>query len=218
MALKPHCVFQRGAGPIIAVAIHNGHQTRKSIERKLAISEDEQLREEDPLTGEWTQLAKTQIIGLRSRFEVEHFGTFLLIEVCTSAVYPMVMQDLRWKLATALRKAVAEFTGDGQQEGRPHYDAYGPTTFAKAVRLVDQQLCEVSESFDFLLQVTAVNAEQAWQTFKSNSFSEMPPLVYRHLPYHPNVLKRRLFAIEVERVEDPTLAYLFWEKRLRIDC
>lgn len=134
-----------------------------------------------------------------------------------SAVYPMVMQDLRWKLATALRKAVAEFTGDGQREGRPHYDAYGPTTFVKAVRLVDQQLCEVSESFDFLLQVTPVNSEQAWQTFKSSSFSEMPPLVYRHLPYHPNVLKRRLFAIEVERVEDPTLAYLFWEKQDELD-
>ena len=71
MALKPHCIFQRGTGPIIAAAIHNGHQTRRSIERHLAISEQEQLREEDPLTGEWTQIAKTQIVGLRSRFEVD---------------------------------------------------------------------------------------------------------------------------------------------------
>lgn len=71
MALKPHCIFQRGTGPIIAAAIHNGHQTRKSIERHLAISEQEQLREEDPVTGEWTQIAKTQIVGLRSRFEVD---------------------------------------------------------------------------------------------------------------------------------------------------
>ncbi len=135
----------------------------------------------------------------------------------TGTVYPMVMQNLRWKLATAIRKAVAEFTGDDQQKVRPHHDAFGPSTFVKAVRLVDQQLCAVSESFDFLLQVTPVNSEQAWQSFKSSRFTEMPPLVYRHLPYHPNVLKRRLFAIEVERVEDPTLAYLFWEKQDELD-
>ncbi|QDV26546.1 N-formylglutamate amidohydrolase [Aureliella helgolandensis] len=71
MVLKPHCIFQRGTGPIIAAAIHNGHQTRKSVEKHLAISEEEQFREEDPLTGEWTQIAKTQIVGLRSRFEVD---------------------------------------------------------------------------------------------------------------------------------------------------
>lgn len=71
MALTPHCIFQRGTGPIIAAAIHNGHDTRKNVERHLAVNEQEQLREEDPLTGEWTQIAKTQIVGLRSRFEVD---------------------------------------------------------------------------------------------------------------------------------------------------
>ncbi len=71
MSLKPHCIFHRGTGPIIAAAVHNGHQTRKSLERHLAISENEQLREEDPMTGEWAQIAKTQIIGMRSRFEVD---------------------------------------------------------------------------------------------------------------------------------------------------
>lgn len=71
MALKAHCLFYRGTGPIIAAAIHNGHQTRKSVERHLAIDELEQLREEDPVTGEWAQIANTQIVGMRSRFEVD---------------------------------------------------------------------------------------------------------------------------------------------------
>lgn len=71
MALKPHCIFQRGSGPVVAAAIHNGHQTRRSVEQRLALDEKEQLREEDPVTGEWTQIAKTQIVGLRSRFEVD---------------------------------------------------------------------------------------------------------------------------------------------------
>ncbi len=39
MALKPHCIFRRGRGPIIAAAIHNGHQTRDRIGQRLAIHE-----------------------------------------------------------------------------------------------------------------------------------------------------------------------------------
>lgn len=71
MSLKPHCIFYRGTGPVIAAAIHNGHQTRRSLAEHLAIDENEQLREEDPMTGEWAQIANTQIVGLRSRFEVD---------------------------------------------------------------------------------------------------------------------------------------------------
>jgi len=71
MPLSTHCIFERGASPIIAAAIHNGHDTRVDVDEHLAISEKEQRREEDPVTGEWTQIAKTQIVGLRSRFEVD---------------------------------------------------------------------------------------------------------------------------------------------------
>lgn len=71
MAISPHCIFQRGTSPIIAAAVHNGHDTRPGIEKRLAIDEQERLHEEDPITGEWAQIAKTQIVGLRSRFEVD---------------------------------------------------------------------------------------------------------------------------------------------------
>lgn len=71
MSLSAHIIFQRGKGPTIAAAIHNGHDTRPGVEARLALGEDERLREEDPYTGVWTQVAKTQIVGLRSRFEVD---------------------------------------------------------------------------------------------------------------------------------------------------
>lgn len=71
MALSPYCIFQRGTSPIVAAAVHNGHDTRRSVEKRLALDEQQQLREEDPLTGEWAQIAKTQIVGMRSRFEVD---------------------------------------------------------------------------------------------------------------------------------------------------
>ncbi|QDS99476.1 N-formylglutamate amidohydrolase [Adhaeretor mobilis] len=71
MSLSPLCIFRRGSGPIIGAAIHDAHDMRARVEKRLALDEQERLREEDPYTGEWTQIVKTQIVGLRSRFEVD---------------------------------------------------------------------------------------------------------------------------------------------------
>ncbi len=61
----------RGTGPIVVAAIHDGHGLRDEVAKIIALSDSERLREEDPCTGEWTTVADTRIIGLRSRFEVD---------------------------------------------------------------------------------------------------------------------------------------------------
>jgi N-formylglutamate deformylase len=53
------------------VALHDGHEVREEVERLLAISEADRLREEDPYTAAWTAIAPTRIIVKRSRFEVD---------------------------------------------------------------------------------------------------------------------------------------------------
>jgi N-formylglutamate deformylase len=60
-----------GDGPLIATAIHDGHQLRKEVAELISLNDQEQLREEDPFTGEWAVIANTRIIGIRSRFEVD---------------------------------------------------------------------------------------------------------------------------------------------------
>lgn len=62
---------QRGEGPLVAAAIHHGHAVRPELVDLLAIRPAERLREEDPYTGDWTSVAPTRIVGLRSRFEVD---------------------------------------------------------------------------------------------------------------------------------------------------
>lgn len=71
MALSPFCIFSRGEGPIVSAAVHHGHDTRPEVERRMAISAQARMREEDPFTGSFAQAAQTQIVGLRSRFEVD---------------------------------------------------------------------------------------------------------------------------------------------------
>lgn len=60
-----------GDSPLVATAIHDGHALRPEVAEIMALSEPERLREEDPFTARWTPIAATQIIGLRSRFEVD---------------------------------------------------------------------------------------------------------------------------------------------------
>jgi N-formylglutamate amidohydrolase len=62
---------ERGDGPLIAVANHDGHGVRTDLINAMALSEAERLREEDPFTGEWTSVAPTRLIALQSRFEVD---------------------------------------------------------------------------------------------------------------------------------------------------
>jgi uncharacterized protein (TIGR02421 family) len=132
-------------------------------------------------------------------------------------IFPLILQRLRWQLAAALRQTIAQFTGLKSGGDAVHYQSLGPSSMVKAARIADQQLCETAESFDFLLQVTPTNAEQAWADFTDGGLGSSPALHYRPLPYHPSLLKRRLFDIEIERIEDPTLAHLFWEKQIEVD-
>ncbi|MAT14458.1 MAG: flavohemoglobin expression-modulating QEGLA motif protein [Planctomyces sp.] len=151
-------------------------------------------------------------------------------DTASDTLYPIVLDSLRRQLAVAIRKTVAQFTGTTPEpESKKNkvkqkrvkrvrsYQSLGPSSLVQAARLVDQQLVEISESFDFLLQVTPINSDAAWNEFHEGGCREVPRLHYRPLPYHPNLLKRRLFDIEIERIEDPTLAYLFWEKQEEID-
>lgn len=60
-----------GEGPLVASAIHGGHELRVEVAACLALSEADRLREEDPFTEKWTAVAPHRIQVFRSRFEVD---------------------------------------------------------------------------------------------------------------------------------------------------
>jgi len=61
----------RGRGPLVAVAIHDGHEVRDEVAELLSLGEEDRRREEDPFTAEWLGMAPTQVTVHRSRFEVD---------------------------------------------------------------------------------------------------------------------------------------------------
>jgi N-formylglutamate deformylase len=68
---SPLWTIVAGEGPIVAVAVHGGHEVRDEIRDSFAICDADRLREEDPFTGGWTAIAPTKVIAHRSRFEVD---------------------------------------------------------------------------------------------------------------------------------------------------
>jgi uncharacterized protein (TIGR02421 family) len=135
----------------------------------------------------------------------------------TGVLFPSVVRNVRRGLSGALRHAYFTFTHRRAKVRPAHYSALGPASIARGVFTIDHQLTAVDRSFDLLLQATPVNSEAAWHDFRRSRFNEPPVFYYRPLTLDPALLKRQLYAIPVERIEDPTLAYLFRQKQEELD-
>jgi hypothetical protein len=61
----------RGTGPVLATAIHDGHDLRPDVAAAMSLPEPDRLREEDPFTGQAVTGVPTHLIVHRSRFEFD---------------------------------------------------------------------------------------------------------------------------------------------------
>ena len=132
-------------------------------------------------------------------------------------LFPGVLQELKRGLGRALKHTFFTFAKTRTNAKPQHYYSLGRRAMVKAVWDVDRRLSEISDSFDFLLQVTPVNAEGAWRGFRRSTFESVPRFYYRPLAVEPAVLKRQLFDVHIEHIEDPTLAELFRQRQDELD-
>ncbi|MCV7204996.1 hypothetical protein B7435_24000 [Mycolicibacterium peregrinum] len=78
---------------------------------------------------------------------------------------------------------------------------------------VDARLTEIERELNFLLNVTPINGAEAWRDFASSGFESIPVLESRPLDFDPDLVKRDLYDVEIELVENPALNSLFRGKR-----
>lgn len=135
----------------------------------------------------------------------------------TGEIYPMVRRAMIQQVSRALAQTAFVFAREETSSRPLHYQALGRRAVVRAVRQVDHQLADVAESFDLLLTVTPVNADAAFKRFRRSKFDKPPRFQYRPHTVDPSLLKRQLFNIKIERVEDPTLEALFREKRRELE-
>ncbi|MEW6472393.1 MAG: tyrosine/phenylalanine carboxypeptidase domain-containing protein [Actinomycetota bacterium] len=131
--------------------------------------------------------------------------------------FPAVLRRLQHDLGRALQQTAFEFA-TVQTNLRPeHFRALGPRRLLKVTREADRRLAEIAGQIDYLLAVTPVNTDDAWEEFRRSGFSHDPTFHYRPLTVDPDLLKRALYAVPLERVEDPTLAAIFRAQRQTLD-
>ena len=135
----------------------------------------------------------------------------------TQESYPLLLRSIRKQLGRVLDQTFYEFAHNHTTHQPVHFHALGRRAMVKAVWEVDRRLAAVSNSFDLLWQVTPVNAESAWAAFSRRRCSVAPDFLYRPRVVDPGRMKRSLYNVPLERVEDPTLMHLLLEKQTELD-
>ncbi len=132
-------------------------------------------------------------------------------------LYPLDLRKLHHQLAKALKRSFYAFTHSHTVHRPKHYHELGRRAMTQAVRESDRRLAAISNRFDLLLHVTPVNVSQAWEEFLRSRFTRLPVFLYRPRPIDPAMMKRELFSVPIERIEDPTLAHIFTQKQSELD-
>ncbi|HMO19744.1 MAG TPA: DUF1704 domain-containing protein [Candidatus Melainabacteria bacterium] len=135
----------------------------------------------------------------------------------TGEAWPLILRKFRRDLTQVFRRWIYGFLHDWTTLRPACHNEIGSHSIVPVVWSIDEQLAAVADSFDFLLQVTPVNAAEAWQSFKESKYEKAPVLQYRPVPVEPTLLKRRLYAVPIEKIDDPALCRLFREKQEELD-
>lgn len=68
---RPRWDVQRRGGPVLATAVHAGHAVRDELRPYMVISDEDQRREEDPMTGIWSTVGDDAFRNYTSRFQCD---------------------------------------------------------------------------------------------------------------------------------------------------
>lgn len=130
---------------------------------------------------------------------------------------PYALRAVRQGLGRALKQGFYEFARLYSHHKPVHYHELGRRAMTRAVYETDRQLAAIDDQFDLILQATPVNVSSAWHQFRRKHFCAIPEFHYRPRVIDPAQVKRALYNIPLESIEDPTLALLFEEKRRELD-
>ena len=135
----------------------------------------------------------------------------------SDAIYPELRERLIANIVDAGLQAIAAFVTATKAMALSTHRSLGRRAFVDAVSRADKAMDEIATSFDFLLAVTPINADAAWQEFKAGGFAKAPRFLYRPLTVQVDVQKKALFSIGLDHFEDPVLLDLYREKQQELD-
>jgi len=179
------------------------------------------------LTARIEQTKQRQLEAVTPLFSIDDIkakgGTLIGLEVppvyrdANDNVYPVYFRKFRDNFVKSIQKAIFEFVRVQTTSKLAHYNALGKRDIHSEVFKIDKQLTEIQSSYQFLLLVAPVNIQALRERFFETNFEEINNYHYRLLPVDPDLLKRKLYNLRIDEIDDPALSYLFDEKREEID-
>lgn len=130
---------------------------------------------------------------------------------------PLLARAFRESLAKGLSRLFFEFVRLYTNARAAAFKMKGQERLNTEIYDIDRALAKESLKFDFLLLVTPTNTHDAWLTFQKNKYRKAPFFHYRPIPIDPDIVKRNLYNLNIEDIYDPTIAYLFRDKRRELD-
>lgn len=135
----------------------------------------------------------------------------------SGTLYPQVLAATRRQASRIVKRALSELVREHTRMPVPHYHTLDRRGVSEAVERIDRMLASVGEELELLLGVTPVNEDEAWEEFSGRGFTGTPTFRYRPLTVDVELFKRRLYALPLEQIEDPTIELLFREKQEELD-
>lgn len=132
-------------------------------------------------------------------------------------MYPVFFRGFHDKIVELFRVSIYEFIRVQTSAGVGSYKALGRGSIDDAVWHIDQKLADIEYSYRFLLLVAPSNIKEIRKNFFESKFQKLPEYHYRLLPIDPDILKRELYNLRLEDIEDPAIAFLFRDKREELD-
>ncbi|MFV8225754.1 flavohemoglobin expression-modulating QEGLA motif protein [Christiangramia aquimixticola] len=134
-----------------------------------------------------------------------------------NVLYPVFFRSFKDFLIKALHKSFFDFIRIQTSAGVASLHALGRKNLKQVVFDIDKQLTEIEKSFQFLWLVSPSNIYDIKEQFFKSHYEKVIDYHYRLLPVDPDILKRKLFNLKIEDIDDPAMSFLFREKREELD-
>ncbi|MCM4156115.1 tyrosine/phenylalanine carboxypeptidase domain-containing protein [Gramella sp. AN32] len=132
-------------------------------------------------------------------------------------LYPVFFRKFKDYLIKAMHRSFFEFIRVQTSGGVASYNALGRKYLKQIVFDIDKKLADIERSYQFLWLISPSNIAEIKKEFFESKYDKVPDYHYRLLPVDPDVLKRKLYNLQIEDIDDPAMSFLFREKREELD-
>ncbi|RKS53175.1 uncharacterized protein (TIGR02421 family) [Gillisia mitskevichiae] len=131
--------------------------------------------------------------------------------------FPVFFRNFRDFINRAVHIAIFDYIRVQTSSGVASYNALGRKYLKEKVFEIDKKLADIEKSYQFLWLVSPVNIHDIKESFLGSKYEKLLDYHYRLLPIDPDVIKRKLYNLKIEEIDDPAMSYLFREKREELD-